>query len=91
MYLSVPRGLDQLYLGFFFPYGLLKVGTSGDIDQLSLTAIADQLLSLGGLGIWWIYDLARASEPESCLQYSKPLTGARRPGLVKGEQTPRTL
>ncbi|CAE7818235.1 unnamed protein product [Symbiodinium sp. CCMP2592] len=34
-------GLDQLYLGFFFPYGLLK------------------LLSLGGLGIWWIYDLVR--------------------------------
>ena len=29
--LSVPRGLDQLYLGFFFPYGLLKVVTSGDV------------------------------------------------------------
>ncbi|CAJ1400365.1 unnamed protein product [Effrenium voratum] len=34
-------GLDQLYLGFFFPYGLLK------------------LLTLGGAGLWWIYDLVR--------------------------------
>lgn len=34
-------GLDQLYLGFFYPYGLIK------------------LLTLGGFGIWWIYDMVR--------------------------------
>lgn len=34
-------GLDQLYLGYFFPYGLFK------------------LLTAGGLGLWWIYDLVR--------------------------------
>jgi TM2 domain-containing membrane protein YozV len=34
-------GLDQLYLGFFLPWGLFK------------------LLTLGGMGLWWIFDIVR--------------------------------
>lgn len=34
-------GADQFYLGFIWPYGILK------------------LFTLGGLGVWWIYDVVR--------------------------------
>jgi len=34
-------GVDQFYLGFVWPFGVLK------------------LITLGGLGVWWIYDVVR--------------------------------
>eukprot|EP00930_Biecheleria_cincta_P011229 TRINITY_DN11386_c0_g1_i1.p1 TRINITY_DN11386_c0_g1~~TRINITY_DN11386_c0_g1_i1.p1 ORF type:complete len:264 (-),score=42.93 TRINITY_DN11386_c0_g1_i1:128-823(-) len=47
-------GLDQFYLGFFMPYGLIK------------------LLTLGGFGIWWIYDMVRiGSSPVSTAENFK--------------------